>query len=800
MARTTIDFGIDLGTTNSSIAVISGAGTEVVKNLVHAEYTPSAVYVDKKGAMFVGQKAKERWMNDDENGFCEFKLQMGTGHEHVIARTGQRMRAEELSAEVLKSLKANVKHRMDEDLQAAVITVPAAFELPQCDATQKAAQLAGITLSPLLQEPVAAALAYGFQSESDKVVWLVYDIGGGTFDAAVIQIRDGVIQVINHGGDNHLGGKMIDWEIVEKILVPAVVKEFGVSNFNRGNKRWSAAFAKLKGEAEKAKILLSSDKSTSILVENLFNNCAEFTGGSVDLELDLERNEIEPLIEPILERSLNICRRVLSEKRMATDQIEKVLLVGGPTLTPWLRQRLGDSQAGLGIRLEFSIDPITVVARGAAIFASTQRLEGTVPSRVGAGQYSIELRYEAVGDVEPLVGGRVSSGSAESLDGHKIEFANPEARPSWRSGKIALSPDGTFITSLLAEKGRQNTFTIELFSPSGTTLDLSPDKLTYTVGVVFTDPLLTHSLGVQLANNEMACFFEKGRSLPARQMLRDFRTVVALARGQAGHLLRIPVMEGESLKRADRNTLIGSLDISAKAIKRDIPVGSEVEVTIEIDKSRLVRVKAFVPIIDEEFETIISYINYQIQAKDERRIQDVESSLVAASGDRDEADKCLNRLLEIKRAIDNVEDAIKWPALMARAEEEIEIERNLTTDDQYDATTEEKSLFAMLEREIRAAMDSRDPELLEGKIDKMDSLGYRIVQRQSSWWVAQFDHLEKRKQSMNEPGKAEAYFTQGRRAISNNDLESLKAAIRQLWSMLPAGEPSSVKSISGLIR
>jgi len=147
-----------------------------------------------------------------------------------------------------------------------------------------------------------------------------------------------------------------------------------------------------------------------------------------------------------------------------------------------------------------------------------------------------------------------------------------------------------------------------------------------------------------------------------------------------------------------------------------------------------------------------------------------------------------------------VEDAIKWPALVARAEEEIEIERNLTTDDQYDATTEEKSLFAMLEREIRAAMDSRDPELLEGKIDKMDSLGYRIVQRQSSWWVAQFDQLEKRKQSMNDPGKAEAYFTQGRREISNNDLESLKAAMRQLWSMLPAGDPSTAKSISGLIR
>ena len=168
---------------------------------------------------------------------------MGQDWRKPFKRSGNSMLPEEMSAEVLKSLKADVHTNKGEDLHAAVITVPAAFELPQCEATRRAAALAGLTVSPLLQEPVAAALAYGFQSASNKVFWLVYDFGGGTFDAAVIQVRDGVIQDVNHAGDNYLGGKNIDWDIVEKLLVPQLTADRRLSDFNRTNPQWRAAFA-----------------------------------------------------------------------------------------------------------------------------------------------------------------------------------------------------------------------------------------------------------------------------------------------------------------------------------------------------------------------------------------------------------------------------------------------------------------------------------------------------------------------------------------------------------------------------
>ncbi len=201
MKRTTIDFGIDLGTTNSTVAVISDINAKVIPNKGGSGITSSAVWIDKRGNIHVGQEAKLRALvEDQDNADLEFKLRMGTSTEgkKLFARSGREMLPEELSAEVLKSLKMDVQTNMGEELRSAVITVPAAFENSQTNATQKAAQLGGFGKIPLLLEPVAASLAYGFQSESENVYWFVYDFGGGTFDAAVMRIRDGLIQVVNH--------------------------------------------------------------------------------------------------------------------------------------------------------------------------------------------------------------------------------------------------------------------------------------------------------------------------------------------------------------------------------------------------------------------------------------------------------------------------------------------------------------------------------------------------------------------------------------------------------------------------
>ncbi len=819
MNRTTIDFGIDLGTTNSSVATLRGTDTEVVKNNENMEITPSAVWIDKKGALYVGRHAKEWMIVDSENAASEFKLLMGTNAEIHFKRSGRKLKPEELSAEVLKSLKADVAQRTGEDFEAAVITVPAAFDLPQCKATEAAARLAGLRLSPLLQEPVAAAMAYGFQHEGKKSFWLVYDLGGGTFDAAVIQVRDGMIQVINHGGDNQLGGKLIDWRIIEDLLLPSLMREYDLQDFNRGNKRWLAAFAKLKDAAEKAKIRVSRDKSAEIFIESL---CLDANGEQIQFEYELSRADVARLAEPFILRSINICKKVLSESRLGTQDIEKVLLVGGPTLAPYLKEMLEDKKDGLGIPLDFSVDQLTVVSRGAAIFAGTQRLTGLSSKPVAAGQFKVELEYEPIGpDIDPLITGKVVAADTRTLAGFTIEFVNPDSRPPWRSGKVSLDKEGIFVTKLWAQKGRRNTFQIELYDSTGRKCETVPDHLTYTTGTTITEQPIIHSMGVAEANNEYSPFLRKGASLPARARY-VFRSHATVRKGQPDSpKIIIPVIEGEN-PRADRNRLIGRLMISANEVNRDVPAGTEVEVTIEMDQSRLVKAKAYIPILDQEFE-LPAFVAYQdspqferlqkeveaqqkrleqisekayelgnseadrilLQIEDEQVERDIQEALTASEADPNAASTCQTRLLTLKSMLDEIEDALEWPSLLAEAEDWLQKTKQVV---QSHGEATEKRRFVTLEQETRRAIEARDVDQLRRKIDDLKEIYYRILRRQPDFWVGWLNYLEGQRAHMSEPHKADQLFARANRAISENDLPVLESSVRQLLALLPEEE------------
>ena len=826
MSRTTIDFGIDLGTTNSTIALLEGIRAVVIKNNDNSDITSSAVYIDKNNVLSVGRIAKQRIEQEPDDAYAEFKLQMGTNNEYRFSRSGRVMKPEDLSAEVLKSLRADVQQRLGEDLQAAVITVPAAFELPQCKATERAAQLAGLKTSPLIMEPTAAAMAHAFQSSVDKVFWLVYDFGGGTFDAAVIQIREGTFRIVNHAGDNHLGGKLIDWEIVEKLLAPAVMKDFSLTDFTRGNPKWRKAFAKLKWAAEESKIRLSQSETSTITIDYL---CNDDRGEPVAFEYDLRRGEVARLAESYIQRTINISRQALAEKRLGTADIQKVVLVGGPTLAPYVRLHLSDPNQGLGIPLDFSIDPLTVVAQGAAIFAGTQRLEGViVPVEEGQKEaHRIDLEYEPIGaDPEPVVGGRVYAPGEGSLSGFTIEFVNPSAKPAWRSGKVGLAPNGAFMTTLWAERGKTNTFKIELLDSTGVVCPASPDSLTYTVGVAPGAPPLIHSMGVALANNEVKWFFQKGGSLPARQR-KDLKTAVIIRQGQEGDLVRVPIIEGQN-QRADRNKLIGTLDIRADNIRRDIPAGSDVEVTLEVNESRLVKASAYIPLVDQEFEAELtlqgSTPNVEALKEDlerekkrldaarekaestgddsarrvllqkvdgEKMVENIEDSLDAASGDRDAADKAQNRLIDLKVAIDQVEDSLEWPSLVAEAENQLTNSRNVVNEV---GDAEGKKRLAQLEGDLRQAIQAHDVDRLRQLVEELNSMTVQILIGRPEFWVGFFQHLQEKRAYMRDRAQADALFAQGNQAMQSNDLARLQAAVRQLLALLPVEQQQEISA------
>jgi molecular chaperone DnaK len=812
MARQTIDFGIDLGTTNSSIALLEKNGPRVFRNNEGNQITPSAVYIDKNGAVRVGDAAKERLVSEPNDAASEFKLWMGTTQKKVFARTNRTLSPEELSAEVLKSLKQDVKKHIGEDVEAAVITVPAAFDSTQSIATERAAKLAGIHTSPLLQEPIAAALAYGFQSDRENVFWLVYDLGGGTFDAAVIHVRDGLIQVVNHGGDNDLGGKLIDWAIVEQIFVPQILKEHQLLEFKKDNSKWRSAFAKLKHWAEKSKIALSKDQSFELTEEFI---CISEKGEPVQLDCSVSRAQVEALFHPYLAKTVNICRRVLAEKKLGTTHIERVLLVGGPTYMPYLRQVLADRKEGIGIPLEFGIDPLTVVAQGAALFAGGQRLSRPQLSP-NAGEFSLDLEYKPIGaETEPLVGGKVNSINRKSLSGYSIRFSNLEARPPWNSGNIPLHEDGTFMATLWAEKQQQNKFAIELFDSTGRKCQVSPDHILYTVGLIITDPPLTHNIGVAMANNEVDVFFDKGTPLPAKSKMHTHQTAIAIRRGNSETRIKIPLIEGEHLD-ADLNRRIGEFSVDLADINRDIPLGGEIEIKLEIDSSRLLKGSIYIPLLDKEFPLRIDLVRRQPDHDEMRRefetnkqkldqVQEVNAqqndaqwirimkelgdenavasieALLNGGNDEQAARTCENRLLDLKIAIRNLEVQSQVPKLIAEANNQVQW---ATEAVEAHGSLEERKQFEELKRDVENAING-DTSAIKKRSTKLFQLRIRILVRTPGYWIGYKEYLVERRAAMTDQSQAQMWFNHADKAISNNDLEALKSACTQLRSLLP---------------
>jgi molecular chaperone DnaK len=805
MSRSTIDFGIDLGTTNSAIAVLRGTVPDIIKNNLDNDITPSAVFIDNRGIQ-VGLRAKGKleFENSAEDVYIEFKRRMGTDFKYEFKTSSRTMRPEEVSAEVLKTLRGDVQQRLGEDVQACVITVPAAFEQKQCAATKKAGELAGLIQCPLIMEPTAAALAYGFQVDVTKEYWLVYDFGGGTFDACLMKAEDGAINIVNHGGDNYLGGSDIDWAVIDKLIIPQLASNHNLPEFSRGNKKWRTALAVIKRATEAAKIHLS--RSDSAYLEDCRIKDAD--GSDIEVDFKLTRNALIGVAEPIIMRSVEICQRVIKEKNLRADDIGKLILVGGPTLAPYFREIL---QSNLGIQLDHSVDPLTVVAKGAAVFAGTQRLEGHAVAKAAVGQFDVDLKYKPVGaELDPTVRGEVKAQSTSGVDGFSIEFVNQKTH--WRSGKISLKSEGKFKINLLAEKGSQNIFNIELWDTKGSKQVIVPNTLSYTPGLAISEQPIINSIAINLVGNVAEVFFKKGESLPATAT-KIYRTSALVKKGETGDVLKVPVVEGE-MENADRNRLLGTLEIIGTNLRRDIPAGSEVEVTLHFDKDRIIRAKAYIPVLDEVMEAIIDFnaaspdtkrLRQELESEIKRKAvlhgkaedeNDDANEILDAAADADEirnmleagkenpdmANMAEKRLLEFKIKLDRAEDLLKWPAMVTEANTALD-ELDTLVDEH--GTSDQREKANKLREQVEEIIEQKRPEPLRKKLQQVAGMHNDILFDQPGFWVGFFKYLVEDRAKMKDQDAADRLIDQGRQFINKGNVQGLRNVVSQLLALLP---------------
>ena len=373
--------GIDLGTTNSCVAVIEGGEPVVIANAEGTRTTPSVVGFAKNGDRLVGQVAKRQAITNPENTISSIKRQMGTAHKvHVGDKD---YTPEEISAMILAKLKADAEAYLGEPVTEAVITVPAYFNDSQRQATKNAGTIAGLNVKRIINEPTAAALAYGVDKESDQKI-MVYDLGGGTFDVSIIEMGDGVTEVLATNGDTHLGGDDFDQRIIDW-MADDFQKENGIDL-----RKDKMAAQRLKEAAEKAKIELSSATSTNI---NLPFITADATGPK-HLDMTLTRAQFDALTSDLVERTMTPVRKALQDAGLKASDLSKVLMVGGSTRIPAVQEAV---KKELGCEPFKGINPDECVAVGAAIQGGV--LQGDVKGLLLLDVTPLSLGIETLGGV-----------------------------------------------------------------------------------------------------------------------------------------------------------------------------------------------------------------------------------------------------------------------------------------------------------------------------------------------------------------------------------------------------------------
>ena len=373
--------GIDLGTTNSCVAVIEGGEPVVIANAEGARTTPSVVGFTKTGERLVGQVAKRQAITNPDRTIASIKREMGTNFKVEI--DGKAYTPQEISAMTLSKLKADAEAYLGEPVTEAVITVPAYFSDSQRQATKDAGTIAGLNVKRIINEPTAASLAYGLDKETDQKI-MVYDLGGGTFDVSIIEMGDGVTEVLATNGDTRLGGDDFDQCIIDW-LADGFKKENGVDL--RSDKM---AMQRLKEAAEKAKIELSGVASTAI---NLPFITADATGPK-HLDMTLTRAQFDALTAHLVERTMVPVRRALSDAGLQPNELSKVLLVGGSTRIPAVQEAV---KKEMGVEPFKGINPDECVAIGAAIQGGV--LQGDVKGLLLLDVTPLSLGIETLGGV-----------------------------------------------------------------------------------------------------------------------------------------------------------------------------------------------------------------------------------------------------------------------------------------------------------------------------------------------------------------------------------------------------------------
>ena len=827
-----IKYGIDLGTTNSAIAVIEKGESSIVKNQQNKDTTPSCVQF-RKQRVSVGDRAYNQLNQDklialkkgksaESNTFVEFKRTMGTDTKYFSSDMNKDFLSEDLSAEVLKTLKS---FPQEDSFKSVVITIPAMFNDNQKAATQKAATLAGFSQIELLQEPIAAAMAYGVDEQTKDGKIIIFDFGGGTFDVCLVDIEEGIMQVKDTGGDNWLGGKNLDQAIVDEILLKNIEENFTIDSFLNDESKKSLLKEALKVMAEQIKINLSFSDSYDI-ISNIGDYPEDDNGDEIELDFSVSDEDLKKVLLPIFQKAVDITKDLLNRNNLDGNSISDLILVGGPTFSPVLRELISSQIR----KPNTKVDPMTVVARGAAVFATQFELDASIKEEVkDKTKIQLDLSYESqsVEDEEMLVV-KLNKDKTEGDVADKIFVSVKRTDGGWESDKAELSETGDII-DLKLRSGKPNIFELSLSNDSGESLQCEPNEITILQGVKSGSATLAYSYGLELlGENSKANFYaipglEKNNTMPASGEKSGLPTQKDIRPGSDDHI-NISIYQGEDAEgtRASNQTWVSTVQLTGNDIGKLLPKNSEVNLFLEIVRDGVYKLSIDIPYLNDTIDKEFDVTKKQEGENDEWFAQQFDSIDLEikqleennSSFDINRVEKLKDNISEIKgqynsrkkdddvrmqtrdnirkqfQELDNIENESAWPAAEDSLKEAFyKLEDKVKTANNSKLTHAKDRFKIQLDKVLLSKDVSKAKELEK----EIGSLLFAMVEDEHGielWIAILYDYNNDfDSHSWTDRSKARSILDSAMsEAASNPNVDRIKNQVHQLFQLLPKAE------------
>ena len=821
--------GIDLGTTNSAICSYDGTTVRVWKSPEQNDVTPSAIYVDKRGNRYYGNKAYNQAPYNPNNSATLFKRFMGTSTKIGLEAAQLSLTPEECSAEILKVLYGYLPEEIRNDPETAVvITVPAAFNQMKKDATLQAARMAGINNVALMQEPVAAIMSI-MRASKQEGIFLVYDLGGGTFDVSIAENINGKVNLLAHGGVEMCGGRDIDRMVFNQIVVPWLRSNFSLPEDFLINRKYKTFCRVAQWATERAKIELSANETSTIALSEGEARTTDEDGNEMYLDIDLNRQQVDSIIADLVKETVEATRETMNKAGLSANDIERIVFVGGPTNYKPLRDKIAYE---LSLPANIDVNPMTAVAEGASIFAESIDWSSNTHSRKAANEViktDIDLSFKYTART-PNDSAKIMCVLGNDLNGYTIEFTSSDT--GWSSGSAALK--NNMMVSLPLSKNGENAFTVKVLDEFGREQPIGCNTIviTKTLATIGAIPA-SHSIGVEVIDKlggvpELMFLVEEGDSLPKKGTI----TVKAGQTLKAGtnNSINIKLWEGNIQSPITDNRFIGMLKITGTDIDSGVvPTGADIECEYEILDSGTINLEVSIPCIGASFANRNFYSRQEGQidltdidsiAEQGRLVLDRIDSMAEKVDDpqlaeaRKKAERAANldsqpqsEAEDVQKANNDLLDAKKLINKTRQA--------NLKTIRQMDldgcvgffneivrqfATEAEEQAFDNLTRTAQRSIDRNDTDF-DNILDSMKTKNTMILIRQDWFIVDWYQRSVTSSSNYSDVTRFRQLKQLGDQALADDDIDQLRRVLFELLSIqIHADSGAGMFDIANIIK